>query len=126
MNAQNTTKPGNDPVGNIITLKNMPLVTPFSDWALDKWQINQDFKPDSGYSWSTVPGTNEVYFYTTASDTSQLIFPQNTYNIFSFITQARCYALGAQINVAGAFNTSLQVELDETPYNFLDTHKFSL
>jgi hypothetical protein len=79
-----------------------------NDFALDKWQINQNLKPDSGYS----TASGELYFYYPLVGSSrQLYFPADTYEIFSYITEARCYALGAQPDVGGVFALAKQVEL---------------
>jgi hypothetical protein len=87
-----------------------------NDWALGYWQVDQNLKPDSvltyGYSSSTFTHTGRA-----------LYFPTNTYEIFSFCDQARCYAIGAQPNVGGAF-LGRQVELDVAPYNFGPQHKY--
>lgn len=94
------------------------------DWALSWWETDQDTKPDMGYSWVNVPNDNERYYYQSSPyNTRQLYFPQDTYEIFSFVTEARCYAVGAQTNVAGSFTLSAQVDLDAAPYSFGELHK---
>ncbi len=94
------------------------------DWALAFWETDQNTKPDAGYSWVSVPYENERYYYQSGpNNIRQLYFPQDSYEIFSFTTEARCYAVGAQTNVAGAFTLSAQVNLDIAPYNFGDLHK---
>jgi hypothetical protein len=71
-----------------------------NDFALRKWQINQNLKPDSGYSVTL----GESYYYNPLVGSSrQLYFPADTYEIFSYITEARCFALGAQADVGGVF-----------------------
>jgi hypothetical protein len=89
-----------------------------NDWALTLlWPPNQNLKPDLGWEWN---GTN--YYAAPANGGRNLYFPADTYEIFSHITQAQCYALGSQVNVNGAFSGS-QVELDIAPYNFGTPHK---
>ena len=94
------------------------------DWALSWWETDQDTKLDFGYSWVAVPNENERYYYTDAfNNVRALYFPQDTYEIFSFITEARCYAVGAQTNVAGPFTLSAQVNMDIAPHSFGELHK---
>ena len=72
-----------------------------NDWALTvTWQADQNTKPDSGYGYNPVPG-----FFYRGDETTVLTFPTNTYELFSYCDEARCYALGAQANVGGAFLT---------------------
>jgi hypothetical protein len=55
-----------------------------------------------------------------------LSLPQDTYQIFAYCDEARCYALGAQANVAGAFKVGAiyqQIDLSQQPYNFNNLHK---
>jgi len=55
----------------------------------------------------------------------ELFFPTNTYELFARVIQARSFALGAQVNVGGAFLTGTnynQVELDADPYDFGPQH----
>ena len=88
------------------------------DFALRAWTLGQNTKPDvlRGYGFN---GTNFIWGY----PPTLLLFPADTYEIFSFCDEARCYALGAQPNVGGAF-TGNQVELDLPPYNFTDDHVY--
>ena len=70
-----------------------------NDWALaaNHWQLDQDLKPDLLYSW------NGTSFF---AGGYPLYFPQDTYRIFAYCDEARCYALGAQASVGGAFNNN--------------------
>jgi hypothetical protein len=87
-----------------------------NDWALDYWQVDQNLKPD------TVPGYE--YSGTYFDQGSRILgFPTNTYEIFSYCDQARCYAIGAQPSLGGAFQGQ-QVELDGPPYNYGSAHKY--
>jgi hypothetical protein len=92
-----------------------------NDWALSTniWQRDQNMKPDSGYDYSA---TFDRWYRLGAVSSIQLFFPQNTYEIFSYCDQAHAYALGAQVNVGGAFTIARQVELDVAPYNFGREH----
>jgi hypothetical protein len=93
-----------------------------NDWALTQlWRPNQDLKPDTGYHFN---GTNfsSGFFppYTL------LLFPVDTYEIFSYCDEARCEALGAQGSVGGPFrvgSTFNEVDLSLPPFNFGATHK---
>lgn len=99
-----------------------------NDWALTLlWRPNQDLKPDIAYSWVSVPGEPERYYYTDAwGNPHGKYFPADTYEIFSYITEARCQALGAQANVAGAFFSNgqhNQFDVDGPPLSFSSPHK---
>jgi hypothetical protein len=69
-----------------------------NDWALnaEHWQLNQDLKPDSGYTYNP-------YFGLFERGNVMLYMPTNTYEVFSYADPARSFALGAQQNVNGAF-----------------------
>ena len=89
-----------------------------NDWALNNsatWPFDQHEKPDTDYGYD---GTN---FSSGIFPSTLLYFPADTYTIFSHCDEARSYALGAQINVSGAFKSGIitnQIELDIAPYNF--------
>jgi hypothetical protein len=87
------------------------------DYALDKWTTDQNLKPDLSYSYD---GTN---FF---AGSYMLTLPSDTYQIFAYCDEARCYALGAQANVAGSFKVGAiyqQVDLSQPPYSFSNLHK---
>jgi len=95
-----------------------------NDWALnsDHWQLNQNFKPDGGYGYNPVP---PAFFYQ-GDETSHLNFPTNTYAIFAYCDEARCYALGAQANVGGAFQRGVTYQQVSLPSVWpVDTHPHS-
>ncbi len=102
-----------------------------NDYALAavRWQLNQSLKPDGsmGYQYGP-PGTwsnNEDEFRRySGMDWRTLHFPTNTYELFSFCIEARCYALGAQSGVGGVFLTSDEIELNSSPFNFGVEHKY--
>lgn len=90
-----------------------------NDWALEPnhWQLDQDLKPDLSYLYD---GTN---FF---AGSYMLILPRNSYQIFAFCDEARCYALGAQANVGGVFKKGIayqQIDLSQSPFNFENQHK---
>jgi len=94
-----------------------------NDWALIvAWQPDQNSKPDLGYSYSS---TDDTWWKLGLFSNTPLVFPRDTYTIYSFCDQAHSYALGMQPNVGGAFRTGTnynQVELDAAPYNFGPQH----
>ena len=95
------------------------------DWALGWWLTDQNLKPDYGYSWSSGINGIELYFYSTSPYSSrELYFPQDTYEIFSYITEARCYAVGQQEGLGGVFRPLREIDLSQAPYNFGTTHKY--
>ncbi|MFZ1073505.1 MAG: alpha/beta hydrolase, partial [Verrucomicrobiia bacterium] len=90
-----------------------------NDWALTTlWRPDQDLKPDLGY------GYDGTHFYSgyVSPFLTYLLFPVDTYTIFSYCDEARCQAIGAQANVGGVFSTSRQIDLRQSPYNFGDLH----
>ncbi|MGO8681209.1 MAG: hypothetical protein ACLQUR_04585 [Limisphaerales bacterium] len=95
-----------------------------NDWALNTsiWQRDQNQKPDAGYGYSS---TYDTWWQVGVFTNTPLVFPQNTYNIYSYCDQAHGYALGAQPDVGGAFMTGInhnQVELDADPFDFGTEH----
>jgi pimeloyl-ACP methyl ester carboxylesterase len=91
------------------------------DYALARWQVDQDFKPDANAGFSYNSSANMFYF----ASITELNFPTDTYRIFAYCDTAFCYALGAQQNVGGAFKVGLtyqQVNLFLSPYNFGSLH----
>jgi hypothetical protein len=116
-----------------------------NDWALmgaslipfhPGWLLNQEDKlllttqPMSQSNpqeyWYTTPSSNHPsgYYYQDGPFVAyrNLLFTNDTYEIFSMAAQSYSLALGAQTNVAGAFDTTLQVNLFATPYNFGGAH----
>lgn len=87
-----------------------------NDFALDKWQTDQNLKYDSGWNYNLGSDQFERYSF----GWHPLYFPTNTYEIFAYCDEARCYALGAQANVGGKFFGN-QVKLPDVwppdPYN---------
>jgi hypothetical protein len=101
-----------------------------NDYALGPllWQFNQDLKPDDGISFPGYHYSSSSGFYRiNGSITTYLNFPTNTYEIFAYCDEARCYAIGAQANVGGAFKPLTQfnqIELNVAPYNYGAAHKY--
>ena len=94
-----------------------------NDYALGKWTLDQDWKPDTGYQYARL---SDLFIRGTFTETL-LYFPNDTYEIFAYADPAWSYALGAQADVGGAFKlgqTYQQIELDIAPYNFDRTHKY--
>jgi len=91
------------------------------DFALNKgWLAFQNAKRKIYASYTfDPPNTYFKDFHST-----ELFFPADTYELFDKVIQARCFALGAQLNAGGVFVTARQVELDNPPYNFQDTHVY--
>ena len=108
-----------------------------NDYALHSstfsWEYDQNTKPDNsitgypGYHYNVSSLHPNGFYVQYGSGTNQfqnLNFPGDTYTIFSYCDQARSYALGAQVGVAGAFATNKEVNLSQSPYSFNQTHKF--
>ena len=93
-----------------------------SDWALDKWTIDQDFKPDSGYFYGTVNGITGFFSGFGSGGPYPFLSPlADRYTIFAYADPSWSYALGAQANVSGVFSSG-QLDLDAT-YSFGSLHK---
>ena len=84
-----------------------------NDYALSAsiWQLDQNTKPDSGYGYNPVPG-----FFYRGDETTVLTFPTNTYELFSYCDEARCYALGAEAGIT-TFNRKLDLQSVWPPDN---------
>ncbi len=80
-----------------------------NDWALTvTWQLDQNTKPDSGYNYQS---SIDTWWRLGLVLNTELVFPQDTYELFSYCDEARCYALGAQADVGGAFAAGAQTDL---------------
>ncbi len=94
-----------------------------NDWALGIWKTDQDFKPtgSKGYAWDNLWGRFEQHLF---PDRIRLLAPpQDTYEIFAFGVESRCFALGAQPGVAGVFSTASQIDLKQQ-FGFDTEHKY--
>jgi len=74
-----------------------------NDYALSKWLTDQGFKPDAGYGYSS---TFDAWYQGSLFSGDPLLFPRDTYQIFSYVDPAWSYALGAQLNVGGVFKVN--------------------
>jgi hypothetical protein len=86
------------------------------DYALARWEVDEDFKPDNQAGFSYDSRADKFYYWGTELD-----FPQHTYVIFPYCATAFCYGLGEQAFVKGKFQTSQEVDLDAT-FDFGNTH----
>jgi hypothetical protein len=91
------------------------------DYALSGgWEMNQDMKPDDtqGYVYN-----NGIFYHNYPITGTAMSFPTNTYELFAYAVEARCRALGAQVNVGGAFVRASEVDLNGPGYSFGSPHK---
>jgi hypothetical protein len=99
-----------------------------NDYALLKWQTDQDAKPLPPYFYAVPVGSENYGMYVGTLTTNVYYnFPADTFNIFAHIIQGRCYTVGAQPNVGGAFKvgaTFQQIDLGQPPYSFQASHKY--
>jgi Alpha/beta hydrolase family len=89
------------------------------DYALARWEVDEDFKPDDHAGFSYNSSANKFYLTGTELD-----FPHDTYVIFPYCATAFCYGLGEQANVGGAFlslGEPNQLNLDTT-FDFGNSH----
>jgi hypothetical protein len=91
------------------------------DYALEKWELNQDLKPDSGYSYDVCCGSDADGGLFRRGST-ELLWPADAFELFSFCVEARCYAVGAQTGLGGAFTTDGQIDLRLSPFQFGEAH----
>ncbi len=116
--------------GEIVNFHNI------QDDALDGWTKGQDLKPNNGAG-PVVQGVqvhispDEGYdydpiiipvrlFYHEGPPRRDMLFPDQTYEIFAHSAEARCYAIGArEINAFPSVN--LNSGFSEPDYNFTDT-----
>jgi hypothetical protein len=95
------------------------------DFALEAWETDQNLKPDNsiGYMYYP-PGSGAPEFQHTGSFNPRVLtFPADTHELFAFTIEARCFSLGAQVNVDGVFIPAEQVDLKAAPYEFGSAHK---
>jgi hypothetical protein len=93
------------------------------DWALNSWEINQKLKPAIGYHYGWVPGSaigSEHRFYKGLVSPTTLLCPGDRFQIFSWASEARSYATGAEAATGGVF--SVKVDL-KTGFGFDGNHK---
>jgi len=77
-----------------------------NDFALGlPWMLNQDSKPDFGWTYDILAAQWQ-------RGMTVLAFPNDRYEIFAHIAEARSLPLGRQPDVNGPFDSALQVNLD--------------
>ncbi len=74
------------------------------DAALFGWRYNQDFKPDWNWSYYPPPTLFSQPGFVRLFTFKHLDYYVDRYEIFSRAAEARCYAMGAQTNLAGPFH----------------------
>lgn len=93
-----------------------------NDYALNAihWQIDQQFKPDDGYSYGRDVDDvgNFDWFY---GFLNRLRFGDDRYEIFSWAAESHSLALGSQFS-QGVMGRS--TDLKAAPFNFGNEHKF--
>ena len=80
------------------------------DVLTNLWCSTENSKPDFGYHWN---GTN----FSILLPSRPLLFPADTYRIFSYCDTARCQAIGAQPNLGGPFSIPAQLDLTTLPFS---------
>ncbi len=89
------------------------------DYALNKWLVNQDLKPDNGWQFNPF---NRTWRRTALNPEGEAIleFPADTYEIYAHIAEARSFALGAAeengFTVRGQI--AAQVNLNAAPFSY--------
>jgi hypothetical protein len=94
------------------------------DWALSSWELNQKLKPSFNYNYGWVPGTalsSSSNFYKNLVPPVPLLCPADRFQIFSWASEARSYAAGAESATDGAFSEF--VDLKGPPFLFDKKHK---
>lgn len=94
------------------------------DWALNSWELNQKFKPSFDYYYGWVPVSasgSPSQFFKNLFPPVPLLCPVDRFQIFSWASEARSYATGAEPATRGVF--SKFVNLRAAPFNFDGMHK---
>jgi hypothetical protein len=92
------------------------------DWALDLWIIEQNLKPADRLGFSYESSTSTFFQFRGQPSERILTCPTNTFELFAYCVEGQCWALGAQANVSGVFQTVQQINLN-TAYAFGAAHK---
>ncbi len=82
------------------------------------WIFAEDTKPVLFYGFNGTNFYSGIPFFTTP-----LIFPTDTYEIFSYCDQPRCNAIGAQPNLGGPFLFPFQVDLSTLPHLYFGVYQ---
>jgi hypothetical protein len=98
------------------------------DWALSfgRWQINQMLKPDVGYHYGVplAPNPNPRFWKNSgvlALVYTDLLFPNDRFEVFAFAAESSSYATGQQGSTGGMFGAA--VDLNASPFSFGSAHK---
>jgi uncharacterized membrane protein len=96
------------------------------DFALRLWKIDQQSKPDLGYSYSKQGVPPAVGFQRSGTfSATWLAFPTDRYEIFSWAAESRSFALGAQfVNGVVTESGGGNVNLGGPPFNYGRERKF--
>jgi hypothetical protein len=93
------------------------------DWALASWELNQKLKPTVSYHYGWVPGSaigSEERFYKNLINPTVLLCPQDRFQIFSWASEARSFATGAEPATNELFSRGVDLHND---YGFDGDHK---
>jgi pimeloyl-ACP methyl ester carboxylesterase len=94
-----------------------------NDYALVKWQIDQNLKPAGSLGYGYLSSSTTNIFVKGVFSYTYLLFPADTFEIFSFCDESRCFALGAQPSVGGVFQTANEIDLNLAPFSYGTPHK---
>jgi hypothetical protein len=93
------------------------------DWALNSWELNQKLKPSFNYNYGWVPGTalsSLSNFYKNLLPPVPLLCPADRFQIFSWASEARSFATGAEPSTVGMFSVNIDLK---TVFGFDRNHK---
>lgn len=93
------------------------------DWGLNFWELNQKLKPAIGYHYGWVPGSafgSEHRFYKSLVSPTTLLCPGDRFQIFSWASEARSFATGAEPLTDGVFSVFVDLKSD---FGFDSMHK---
>ena len=96
------------------------------DFALRLWKIDQQIKPDIGYSYFDQGSPPSIGFQRSVGfSVTWLVFPTDRYEIFSWAAESRSFALGAQfVNGVVTESGGRNVNLGGPPFNYGRGRKF--
>lgn len=92
------------------------------DAALNQWQTDQNFKPANSIGYMYDSALQQFRREVIGEDVRILTAPTNTYELFAYCVESRCFPLGQQAQVGGVFDSSAEVLLDPT-FGFGDQMK---
>lgn len=91
------------------------------DWALNSWELNQKLKPSFGFYYGSVPLSlpfSADKFY--KGYNTVLEFPNDRFAIFSWASEARSFATGAEGSTRGRFTVYTDLNSE---FGFDDHHR---